>query len=41
MPEEITTVQLTKKFVAWLDSKGKRNESYEEVLKRLLKCNSI
>lgn len=32
-----TTLQVTKKFYAFLDKNGKRGESYEDIIKRLIK----
>ena len=32
----ITTIPVSKKFHDWLKSKGKKGESYEDVIKRLL-----
>ena len=32
-----TTISVSKKFHDWLKSKGKKGESYEDLLKRLLK----
>jgi len=32
-----TTISLTKGFHDWLKSKGKKGESYEDVIKKLLK----
>ena len=34
---DITTIPVSKKFHDWLKSKGKKGESYEDVIKRLLK----
>ncbi len=31
-----TTIQISKEFKDYLDSVGKKNETYEEVLKRLI-----
>ena len=33
----ITTIPISKEFHDWLKSKGKKGESYEDVIKRLLK----
>lgn len=33
----ITTIPISKKFHDWLKAKGKKGESYEDVIKRLLK----
>ena len=33
----ITTIPISKKFHDWLKSKGKKGESYEDVIKKLLK----
>ena len=33
----ITTIPISKEFHDWLKSKGKKGESYEAVIKRLLK----
>jgi len=32
-----TSIQVTKEFKDWLEGKGKKGESYEEIIKRLLK----
>ena len=32
----ITTIPISKKFHDWLKGKGKKGESYEDVIKRLL-----
>ena len=32
-----TTISVSKKFHDWLKSKGKKGESYEDVVKRMLK----
>ena len=34
---DITTIPVSKKFHDWLKSKGSKGESYEDILKRLLK----
>ncbi len=31
-----TTISVSKKFHDWLKSKGKKGESYEDIIKRLL-----
>ena len=33
----VTTIPISKEFHDWLKDKGKKGESYEEVIKRLLK----
>ena len=33
----VTTIPISKKFHDWLKSKGRKGESYEDVIKRLLK----
>ena len=33
----VTTIPISKEFHDWLKSKGKKGESYEAVIKRLLK----
>lgn len=33
----VTTIPISKEFHDWLKSKGKKGESYEVVIKRLLK----
>lgn len=33
----ITTIPISKKFHDWLKSKGMKGESYEDVIKKLLK----
>ena len=33
---DITTIPVSKKFHDWLKSKGKKGESYEDILKRLI-----
>lgn len=35
----ITTIPISKKFHDWLKGKGKKGESYEDVIKRLLKSD--
>ena len=35
----VTTIPVSKKFHDWLKSKGKKGESYEVVIKRLLKSD--
>ena len=32
----VTTIPISKKFHDWLKGKGKKGESYEDVIKRLL-----
>jgi hypothetical protein len=32
-----TSIQVTKGFRDWLEGKGKKGESYEDIIKRLLK----
>lgn len=34
---DITTIPISRKFHDWLKSKGKKGESYEDIIKRLLK----
>ena len=34
---ENTSIMVSKRFHDWLMSKGKKGESYEEILKRMLK----
>jgi hypothetical protein len=34
---ERTSIQVSKDFKNWLESKGKKGESYEDIIKRLLK----
>ena len=34
---KVTTIPISKKFHDWLKSKGMKGESYEEVIKKLLK----
>ena len=34
---DITTIPVSKKFHDWLKSQGRKGESYEDILKRLLK----
>jgi hypothetical protein len=36
--EEITSIQLTKKFKDWLESQGSKGESFEDIIKRLIKA---
>ena len=36
---DITTIPVSKKFHDWLKSQGKKGESYEDILKRLLKLD--
>ena len=33
----VTTIPISKEFHDWLKNKGKKGESYEDVIKRLLK----
>lgn len=33
----VTTIPISKEFHDWLKDKGKKGESYEDVIKRLLK----
>ena len=33
----VTTIPISKEFHDWLKGKGKKGESYEDVIKRLLK----
>lgn len=33
---DITTIPVSKKFHDWLKSQGKKGESYEDIIKRLL-----
>lgn len=35
-----TTIKITKKFKDWLTKKGGKNETYEDIIKRLIKRNS-
>lgn len=37
----ITTIPISKEFHDWLKSKGKKGESYEDVIKRLLKPEHV
>lgn len=37
--EETTTIVVTRKLRDYLDSKGKRNETFEQIIKRLVKKN--
>ena len=37
----ITTIPISKKFHDWLKGKGKKGESYEVVIKRLLKSEFL
>ncbi len=32
-----TTIKLDRKFKEWLKSKGKKGETYQEIIKRLIK----
>jgi len=32
-----TSIQVSKEFRNWLEAKGKKGESYEDIIKRLLK----
>ena len=36
-----TTISVSTKFHDWLKSKGKKGESYEDLIKRLLKTASV
>ena len=38
---DTTTIPVSKKFHDWLKSKGKKGESYEDIIKRLLKPGSM
>ena len=35
-----TSIQVSKEFKNWLECKGKKSESYEEIIKRLLKLKT-
>ena len=35
--QQITTIPISKQFHDWLKSQGRKGESYEDVIKRLLK----
>ena len=37
MADTDTTISVSKKFHDWLKNKGKKEESYEDVIKRMLK----
>ena len=37
MVDEDTTISVSMKFHDWLKSKGKKQESYEDIIKRMLK----
>ena len=37
MADEDTTISVSMKFHDWLKSKGKKQESYEDIIKRMLK----
>ena len=41
MTETTTTIPISKKFHEWLKSKGRKGESYEDVIKRLLKPDAV
>lgn len=32
-----TTIKLDKKFKKWLENKGKKGETYQDIIKRLIK----
>lgn len=34
--EETTTIVVTRKLRDWLDNKGKRNETFDNIIKRLV-----
>ena len=34
---EVTTIPISRKFHDWLKSKGKKGESYEDIIKKMLK----
>jgi len=36
---ETTHIRISVKFKNWLDAKGKRGESFEKIIKRLVKTN--
>ena len=36
-----TTISVSKKFHDWLKSKGMKGESYEDIIKKLLKPESV
>ena len=38
---EITTIPVSKKFHDWLKSKGKKGESYETIIKRMLNSDAM
>ena len=37
MKKEVTSIQVSKDFKGLIESKGKKGESYEDIIKRLLK----
>jgi len=37
MANEYTSIQVTKKFLEFLKVKGRKGESYEEIIRRLMK----
>ena len=41
MTDNDTTISVSVKFHDWLKSKGKKGESYEDLIKRLLKSEYI
>ena len=36
-----TTIKLDKKFKAWLKERGKKGETYQDIIKRLIKAIKI
>ena len=38
---KITTIPISKQFHDWLKSKGNKGESYEDVIKKLLKAEFL
>ena len=38
---ETTTIPVSRKFHDWLKGKGRKGESYEDIIKRLLKPGAV
>ena len=36
-----TTIQVTNEFKDWLEQQGKKGETYEDILKRLIKYGEV
>ena len=40
MKKEVTSIQISKQFKGWLESKGKKGESFEDIIKKLVKSKN-